>query len=467
MSNLGFHSLFHRISLFHGLQAHRFFIERGKEVHSPDVQSPFTGPPAQRVRRAQLREDEGNDLSRYDVILFSVSFELDYVNLLIMLMKADIPFNRDDRGEMHPIIVVGGVAVTANPRILGGVADIIYLGDMEVSIDAMTAALMEHEFRHEISLYHEIARLSGVYVPAVHGVGSVAKAHQERILEPAHSVILTKNTEFSERFLIEVGRGCRNLCRFCMTRCVNNPLRTVPVDRVMHTLQAAAGLTDRVGLIAPVLTDHTELGSIVKGINQAGMRVSFSSLRADDFDEKIGELLEINKQASVTFAPETGSERLRVQMGKGLTDEQLLRAVAVALAHGVRRIRYYFIFGLPGERESDVSAVQSLVRETVGLFGGNRAELHLSFNPFIPKMRTALASQRLYPLEYYECVKEKLKADLLGIDRVRFRFETLKTFYLHYYLSIGDERIGSLLVRCIKSGSFRGFGEEARTLIGH
>lgn len=407
------------------------------------------------------------NLSKYDVLFFSVSFELDYPQLLRMLMTAGIPLEREAREEGGPFLVIGGITVTANPKILSPFADIIYVGDMECSIAEVVGLMLEHGFMRERALFDQLAGLSGVYVPAVHGREPVPKAHMKRISEPAHTVVLTENTEFANRFLVEIGRGCRNQCRFCMTRCVNNPLRNIPVARVMETLDHAVSLTRRVGLIAPVLTDHPGLGDMVRAMNGRGMTVSFSSLRADDFNEEVAALLRYNGQYSVTFAPETGTVELRRRIGKKLTNEELLRAVDIALTHDIRRFRYYLMFGLPGESEQDIAAVGVLARETVKLFGGLKAELHLSINPFVPKLGTVLGSYRLYPLEYYTGVKRALEQGLRGVERVRYRIESLKQLHLHYYLSVGDERVGSLLGCCVEKGSFRGFSEAARETAGY
>jgi radical SAM superfamily enzyme YgiQ (UPF0313 family) len=448
MSNLGFQSLYHRLALFHGLQVHRYFVEQGHTLFSPDLRGP------QGLR--------GND-----VLFFSVSFELDYRYILHMLKEAAIPLLRNERDKGDPLVVVGGITVTANPLVLSPFADAICRGDMEMSLSALVERMLEHQFRRERGLLDRIAELPGLYVPAVHGADPVPRALLKRIVEPAHSVILTRNTEFSDRVLIEIGRGCRNTCRFCMTRCVNNPLRTVAPADVREILDHAEELTDRVGLVAPVLTDHRDLAPRVREMNDRGLTVSFSSLRADDFDDEIADLLKQNGQRTVTFAPETGTDTLRRRIGKGLSDEQLLHAVSTGLDHGIRRFRYYFMYGLPGEGEEDIDAVARLARETVRRFGETRAELFLSINPFVPKRGTDLEDQELYPLSYYEEVQHTLQQTLGAIERVRCRFESLKQLHLHYYLSVGNEQVGNLLGHCVKKGNCRNFVEAASSIMGH
>jgi radical SAM superfamily enzyme YgiQ (UPF0313 family) len=450
MSNLGFQNLFHRASLFHGLQVHRFFVERDGMLHSPDL----PGKP-------------GRLLGTYDALLFSVSFELDYIHMLSMLKTSNIPMVREDRVEGRPLIIVGGIAVTANPRLLYPFADILYLGDMECGLEELISIMIENDFRCSEASLRASARVKGAYVPAVHGLEPVEKATLPAVSEPAHTVVLTGNTEFSNMFLIEIGRGCRNRCSFCMTRCVNRPLRSVDGRVVAGKAERVLVFTKRVGLIAPVLTDHRDLSGIVRQLNGMGMTVSFSSLRADDFNEDIAMLLSENGQSTVTFAPETGSERLRRNIGKGLRDEALLDAVRTAMGHGIHRFRYYLMIGLPGETSHDIGAIAELVRKTIKLFSFRGAQLMLSINPFVPKMGTGMELATLYPMEYYETVRAMLMQDLSGLEGVEYRFESLKKLYLHYYLSIGDHRIGRLLGQCIGKDSMRGFPAAAAEKMGY
>jgi radical SAM superfamily enzyme YgiQ (UPF0313 family) len=296
---------------------------------------------------------------------------------------------------------------------------------------------------------------------------SVQRALVEEISEPAHTAILTKNTEFSGMFLLEIGRGCRNFCRFCMARCLNSPVRIVQEEKVVNTARTALSHTGRVGFIAPVLTDHPGLIHMVRSINEMGLHVSFSSLRADDFTEGIAGLMRQNGQNSVTFAPETGSVELRRRMGKKLSDEELLKAVEIALSNGMRRIRFYFMYGLPGETESDIDAIPLFVRNTLRLFRGDKTSLLLSINPFVPKKETPLENTPLHPLSYYADVRDSLSESLGGLDQVMLRMESLRTLPLHYHLSVGDNRIGSLLGECIQNGSFRGFHTAASEIMGN
>ncbi len=460
MSNLGFQSLFHRTASFHGIRPSRFFMEKNETLFSPDLD--------------RSAGDGRYTLADFDVILFTVSFELDYIQIVRMLSASNLSPLRIERAEKSPLVIAGGITVTANPLVLAPVADVICRGDMEVSIDSLFSALIEHSFRKGPSLFETLASLQGVFIPAVSDSPPPA-AQIEKIEEPAHTVIISRQTEFSNMFLIEIGRGCRNSCTFCMVR--TSPLRSVSVKAVLKTVASASGAEgapgtpgthsnfSRVGLIAPVLTDHRDLASIVRGLNRMGMRVSFSSLRADDFTPETAALLQENGQTTVTFAPETGSSDLRKRIGKRLTDEALFDAVSLAQEYGVRRFRYYVMYGLPDEHEEDFDAIVNLVEKTLIILRPSGSGLHVSINPFIPKKKTPLEGFSIYPIDYYRKWKAFLKERLGAKERLSLRMEPLRHVQLQYYLSVGDEKIGGLLCRSVNENRMQAFVKSAERMV--
>jgi radical SAM superfamily enzyme YgiQ (UPF0313 family) len=383
-----------------------------------------------------------------------------------MLIGSSIPPLQRERGGHHPLVVIGGIAPTANPEILSPFGDVLFTGEMECGLENILQVMMAHTFQKSDRMLQELADIRGAWIPAIESRSGGRRVFMEHIENPAHSVILTRDTVFSERFLVEIGRGCRNVCKFCMTRCMTHPLRSVRKERVIQTIKRAIPHTDRVGLIAPVLTDHRELTSLVAEINHLGLEVSFSSLRADDFDEEVATLLAQNHQKTVTFAPETGSVELRKKMGKTLTDQTLMRAIEIALDKGIRRFRFYLMFGLPEETDEDIKAIGSLVRDTERILKKGEGHLHLSLNSFIPKRGTPLEGHQLYPYSYYRERKKYLEQMLGRFDALSYRIESLRNLHLHYYLSLGSAEISLLLLHCVRTGTFRGFKELAEERMG-
>ncbi len=432
-------------------------MEKNGELFSPDLNRRAAG-------------GEGHKLADFDVILFTVSFELDYIRIVRMLERSFLSPLRTKRSEKNPLVIVGGITVTVNPLVLSPVADVICRGDMEVCIDRLFGLLIEHSFEKDLYLLKELASLEGVFIPAVSGSPPPA-AYIEALGTPAHTVIISEQTEFSNMFLIEIVRGCRNSCTFCMVRCAASVQRSVPVEAVLKTVADASGIENahgnfsRVGLIAPVLTDHENLSSIVCGLIRMGMQVSFSSLRADGFTRETAALLKVNGQTAVTFAPETGSSRLRKRIGKRLTDEDLFSAVALAQEYGVRKFRYYIMYGLPDEREEDIEAVVSLVEKTLVILRPSGSRLHVSANPFIPKKKTPLEGFEIYPIDYYRKWTAFLKERLGAKEGLSLRMEPLRNIRLQYYLSVGDERIGELLCRFVDENRMQAFVKSAERMV--
>jgi len=451
MSNLGFHLLYHCIASINGIRVVRFFIERKSNLFSPESLG------TSKSRRSPLRS---SDLKDFDAIFFTVSFELDYLNIIRMLHISGVPPLKKDRNNKDPLIVVGGIAVSANPGPMSQFSDLIFMGDMEDSLESILVILKEHSFKKSKALFDEFGKIKGLFIPGVKEQG-VERSIKSRIELPAHSVVITKATEFSNMFLVELIRGCKNSCKFCMVRSVNSPLRIINKNYIVDTVKIASNFTKRVGLIAPVLSDHDDLAEIVYSINDMGMKASFSSLRADYFTEAIAELIVKNDQKSITFAPETGSFKLRRNIGKILTDAAILKAVSIAIDFGIRHFRYYIMYGLPGEKEEDLIEICELVKKTVRLFKGDKYTLHLSINPFTPKSETAFRNEGILKIEDYIEKQRIIENCLSGLREVSFKFESLRLVSYHYYLSIGEKDIGLLLYNCYINNKMKDFKKEA------
>jgi radical SAM superfamily enzyme YgiQ (UPF0313 family) len=458
MSNLGFHNLFHRVSSFPGIRTARFFLERNGRLFSPDKHY---------SHKRDMFKGSVPSLQGFDGIFFTVSFELDYINILRMLSLSFIPILVEERGGNKPFVLTGGITVSANPEVLTVFSDVVFVGDMEENLENILGLLLESSFIPSSPLRDQLSLMDGVFIDGLKD-SRVKRAVSFTVECPAHTVVLTKNTEFADRFLIEVTRGCRNSCAFCMTRCTGSPIRMIPESSVLESTGRAAHHVKGVGLVGPVLTDHTRLSSIVHGINDMGLSVSFSSLRADRFTNEVAELLKRNKQTTLTFAPETGEDGLRRKIGKDLTNVQLLEAVILAMEYGIKHFRYYFMYGLPWEKEEDIEAIIALVKETLVLFDRSGCSLHISINPFIPKKGTPLDARHLYPMYYYSRVQQVLEDELKKMKNVTVRFESLRMLFTQALLSTGSRETGLLLYRTFLENdlqAFARFGE--KMLSGH
>jgi len=454
MSNLGFHNLYKRIASFDGIRVFRFFFEKEQDIFSPErlISSKRYSFP-----------DSCNGLKGFDAIFFTVSFEFDYLNIIKMLCISNIPPLRNERKEKYPIVIIGGIAVSANPKPISAFSDLTFIGDMEDSLDDILFALKENRFQKSVELFKALEKIEGVFIPGKRET-LIKRSIIRNIKIPSHSVIITKNTEFSGIFLIEILRGCKNSCKFCMVRGINRPPRSIDKEYIIQTVKKAIPCTRKIGLIAPVLSDHGDLAEIVNNINDFGFRISFSSLRVDHFNETIAELLVKNSQRTLTFAPEAGSFELRKSIGKNFTNKVLYDAVSIAIDYGIRHFRYYIMYGIPGEREKDIYAIVNLIKETENLFKGKNYTLHLSINPFIPKRHTLFEDEKISCYDDYIKKQKIIKNGLKGLKGVTYRFESLRLVPYHYYLSIGGENIGLLLYNCYINRSMGDFKKNAERL---
>lgn len=343
-------------------------------------------------------------LDSFSCVAFSVSFEEDYTNLLAMLDRARIPLRREARGPWNPLVVMGGSCAAINPLPMADFVDVFVLGAAENTLDALLEALEEAGDDREAVL-ERLAATPGFFVPAHHHPERDEELPKLRKLEltaeqltrPGHlptSCIITPRTEFTEKMLIEMSRGCPEKCKYCWATFGMGKFRAHPTRFILDALDRAAGITDQVGFLATAVGDHPEIARILTEANEKGFRSSVSSIRIPAVKEETLLPLFASGARSITLAPETGSDRLRFLMNKPITNETLLEKVRLIFRSGFTQLKLYFIIGLPGETDDDVHAILSLgaqcaalMRETASKTGkiGN---VHLGTNILIPKPYT-------------------------------------------------------------------------------
>ena len=278
------------------------------------------------------------------MLAFSVSFEWDYTNVLTMLRLAGLPLRAADRDHRHPLVVIGGAITFVNPEPLALFADVIAAGEGEVLVPSLLDAVAGATSRAD--LLSQLAASRGFYVPSFYdvrygddgtidayvpraGTGAppvVKKAARQdhRGARSAGTSIFTPDTEFGSRFLIEVVRGCANLCRFCWAGYNYLPVRAFPTDRILELARAARAHANRVGLVSIALCDHPDIEHILRSLAEMGYSISPASLRLDDLTPTIVRLLRESGERTLTIAPETGSDRLRRVINKTVTNDEIL-----------------------------------------------------------------------------------------------------------------------------------------------
>ncbi len=351
-----------------------------------------------------LSVEAGRPLSEFGCVAFSVSFEEDYVNLLQMLDRARIPLRRRERSEWDPLVVMGGSCASINPLPMAEFVDIFCLGAAENVLSPLLEGLEGEEERE--ALLGRLAATPGFFVPSRQNPerdgDELPKLHKmelsaDQMKAPGNlptSCIVTSKTEFSNKFLIEMSRGCPEKCKYCWATFGMGKFRWHPTEYILASLERARPFTQDVGFLATAVGDHPEIGRILEEAWRLGFRSSVSSIRIPAVKEETLIPLYKSGARSITLAPETGSDRLRFVMNKPIPNSVLLDKVGLIFRHGFTSLKLYFILGLPTETQEDVQAILDLAIACRELMlaeaprTGRMGEIHLGCNLLIPKPYT-------------------------------------------------------------------------------
>ena len=467
MSNLGLQTVYKLFNAEADIVCERVFLP------------PKTELAAQIAAREPLVTIESQTpVSEFDIFAFSVSFEWDYTNVLTMLRLAGIPARAIERTHHHPMILIGGAVTFVNPEPLALFADVIAAGEGEALIPPLLRAFQSASDRDD--LMHRLVQERGFYVPSFYDVtygadGTIA-AYVARegtgappvvkkaalktteAVDPPATTIFTPDTEFGSRFLIEVVRGCANLCRFCWAGYNYLPVRAFPKDRILQLAEQARAYSSRAGLVSIALCDHPEIEEILTRLVEMGYGISPASLRLDDLTPTIMRLLRQSGEKTVTIAPEVGSDRLRRVINKTVTNDEILAAAELIFASGMENLKLYFMIGLPTETDEDLVAMRDLVLQLRDIMMSHaRGRGHVgrivgSVNPLVPKPGTAY---QWLPMEDDASIDRKIKRLrhlLAGIDNVYFNIKSERHSFYQALMSLGDRRVAPAIEAAERNG---------------
>ena len=472
MSNLGLHIIYEEINLRNDSVCERIFLPEKKELEAYDkTKTPLMSVETQRP------------MHQFDVVAFDVTFEMDYFHIPLMLRHGRVPIMGKDRTEFDPIVIAGGPCATFNPEPFADFIDAFIIGEGEgiVSrvLDIIRDGKMEGLDRHAI--LRQLADVSGVYVPSlyvpiynedgefkgydiVEGVPKTIKRHFEMLTSGGETVVATNYTEFGAMYIIEVARGCGRHCRFCMAGYCFRVPRVRPLDILKEGVERAEKLGKKVGLMGAAISDYPEVDELVNYIRSKDMRYSCASLRADSLTQAVVDGLADSGQKTITIAPETGSERLRRVINKGISEEHLQNAATLSAKSGIQHMRLYIMIGLPTETDEDIEAIVGLAERTQAHMEkvGCKGRLTLSINPFIPKPFTPFQWMAMDNQKVVEKKLQYIKKALQKNRRIEVLVESPKEAYIQGVLARGDRRLGAVIAACAADRGSKSFKSEMK-----
>ncbi len=440
MSSLGFQRTYELVHQAENWAAERFFCDGTAEPVSVESETP---------------------LSAFPAVAFSVSFEEDFVNLVQMLQRTRIPVRRCDRASDDPLVIMGGSCSTINPLPMVEFVDLFVLGAAENVLPALLAAL---ELDDREATMAALAEQNGFYVPSRHGLVSTDSESKLRKLDlsgeqmrlPGHlptSAIVTPNTEFSNKFLIEMSRGCPEKCRYCWATFGMGGFRWHPTEYILEALERGRSVTDQVGFLATAVGDHPEIETILATSNELGFRSAVSSIRIPAVTEAVLSELHRSGDRSITLAPETGSDELRVKLNKPIPNQVLLDKVRLIFRHGFRQLKLYFIIGMPEENTEDIEAILDLARACRALMleelapTGVIGQIHLGVNVLIPKPYTGWQRQPMASPVELKAKISHLRRGVATIPNVSMGTMSIKQAIWQTYLSKGGPDVADAIER--------------------
>ncbi|MGI2902421.1 TIGR03960 family B12-binding radical SAM protein [Tolypothrix sp. VBCCA 56010] len=416
-------------------------------------------------------------LTEFDILGFSLSYELGATNILEMLDLAGIPLTWLERLEgNYPLIFAGGQTATSNPEPYADFFDFIALGDGEELLPEINLVLAEGKAsglsRQELLL--DLAQIPGVYVPQFYNMAEDGSVHPsrpdvpKRILRrvatpiPAYSTGLVPYMEtVHDRLTIEIRRGCTRGCRFCQPGMLTRPARDVEPEKVVEAITKGMRETgyNEFSLLSLSCSDYLSLPAVgmeIKNrLKNENISLTLPSQRVDRFDENIANILGGTRQGGLTFAPEAGTQRMRDIVNKGLTNEELLRGVKTASEQGWDKIKLYFMIGLPGETDADVIGIAETVswlKRECWAKGRKTLNFNLTISNFTPKPHTPFQWHSVSTAEFKR-KQNLLRQEFRRMKAVKVNFTDVRISAMEDFIGRGDRTLSKVVRRAWELGA--------------
>ena len=457
MSNLGFQTIYWHLNQRPDVVCERVFLADYEDQGEHG-----------RTGAVPLSLESGRPLTDFHIVGFSVTYEGDYINVVKLLNQAGIPARAADRRAQDPIVLMGGVCAFSNPEPIAPFMDMIAVGEGEELIHELIEAFRAAPDRE--TFVTGAATIDGMYVPATYEVrhaddGAIAnvipaaglpaivtKRRLRKVDEfETISVVKTPHAEYGHMALVEVGKGCGRGCRFCLEGQVYRPVRHRSVDALRETINKMAKESTRIGLVGACVSDYPWIGDLMDVVEEAGMELSISSLRADSLSDKLVGSLARGGHRTLTVAPEAGTERLRNVIRKAISEEQILGACDMLRRHGIPNLKCYFMIGQPTETMEDVEAIPELAARMLERLrvldakGHPFGRLTLSISSFVPKPWTPFQWEPFDGADSLQKKLEVIKSGARKLGTVRVLHENPREAAMQALLARGDRRVADFI----------------------
>jgi len=465
MSSYSIRLLYYLINSYENVACERFFL--------PDGRITF---PASKDINPDLRSLENKIMPiEFDILGFSLHFENNFKNLCWILDKAKIPLTfeqrqiiRNEEQVRYPIIIGGGPVITSNPISLGKMFDLLFIGDAENNLD-LFFKLFRNYTLEKVSFYELLDQaqyIEGIYVPSLNN--KVKRAVLKSLDDSPVPIyqLATKPSKkeniFGDNFLIETSRGCPFQCKFCISSFHNFPFRNRSFENIVKVIDKGINSSEfeTISLIGSCVSSHPKFIEICEYIIEKGKRLTIPSIRIDHITRELIQVLESGGIKTITIAPEAGSDHLRYQLGKLISNDKILSVLTQIKNSNIKNVKFYFLIGLPDETEEDINKIIDLLKD-VSELGFNPRSLRVSINPFIPKLNTPFEKEVLFYTEQelnslvlkFQYIEKKLKP----ISSIKLKKKNYKTIVrearLQTMISLGNQELSNLLISYYQNGA--------------